>query len=124
MSFTPYYRKPPKGKPQPRFKAGRDPAFLAWLRNQPCCISGVRSGEWITVPFPDGSTAKVPARIEAAHVKTRGSGGVDRGNAVPLELSQHRALHRIGIKTWQRERKVDLHELAKKYAADYERTHD
>ena len=118
-----YYRELKKSAKPKRFAALRDEPFLAWIRQQPCCIGGVRSGEWIWVPFPGGRTGKVPARIEAAHVKARSTAGPDRGNVVPMELSVHRAQHRMGIKTFQRMHNVNLPELAQKYAEEYERKH-
>lgn len=122
MSLRSYYPKPQKAGGS-RFPDRRDPQFLAWIRQQRCCVSGVRSGELIEVPFAGGTTGKVRAIIEAAHVKSRGSGGDDRGNTVPMELSVHRSIHSIGHKTFQRRHGIDLAELAAKYAADFERTH-
>jgi len=118
-----YYAEPKKPTKPKRFAALRDEDYLRFIRQQPCCVSGVRSGEWIEVPFSGGRTAKVPARIEAAHVKARSTAGTDRGNVVPLELSKHREQHRTGIKTFQKKHGVDLRELAEKYLAEYERKH-
>lgn len=124
MSLRRYYTEPKKLAKPKRYAELRDEPFLAWIRQQPCCVSGVRTGEWIEVPFPSGRTGKVPARIEAAHVKTRSTGGPDRGNVVPMELSKHRESHRIGIKSFARKHGIDLRELAAHYATEYERTHD
>ena len=115
-----FYPEPPSRKPEPRFKQGRDQDFLSWLRRQPCCISGVSSGDLITVTFPSGRTARMLAIIEASHVRSRGAGGEDKGNTVPMELSEHRRIHRIGIKTYQREKGIDLKAMALRYAERYD----
>lgn len=122
--IRPYYKEPKPPKKPKRFARLRDEAYLSWIRQQPCCISGVRSGEWIEVPFPSGRIGKVPARIEACHVKARSTAGSDRGNVVPMELSVHRSQHQMGMKSFQRKHNVDLKELALDYQRRYESSHD
>lgn len=122
MGFRRYYPTP-AGKAEPRFTAGRNPAFLAWLRTLPCCVSGVAPGSLVEVPFPHGATGKVLAIIEACHIRTRGAGGPDVGNTVPMEFSQHRAQHKRGIKTFQRERGIDLQAVADELAVRWRALH-
>jgi hypothetical protein len=63
-------------------------------------------------------------RVEAAHVKTKGSGGEELGNMVPLCALHHRlsplSLHNVGIATFQAERHLDLPRLAAAYRVRYE----
>lgn len=122
MSLGRYYPAP-KSPSEPRFKSGRCPAYLGFLRGQPCCVTGVRAGELIEVPFPNGKTGKVRAVIEASHLKTRGSSGPDLYNAVPMELSQHKAWHREGRKSFPAKRGLDLQALATEHTEWFLRLH-
>lgn len=114
-----YYKSPPKA-PKARFPELVDEAYRAWIRCQPCAVTGIRAGELIVVPFPGGKTGKVSAIIEAAHVKSRGAGGADHGGLIPLELHQHDLWHK-GHKTYQRETGVDAVELARQYWKRYQK---
>lgn len=84
---------------KPRFKRGRDPEYLAWIRTLPCVICGNFA--------------------EADHVRTRGAGGTDR-QAVPLCHTHHMERHTIGIKTFQAKYGVDLMEHAHWYSEYYD----
>jgi hypothetical protein len=59
-----------KTRGKPRFKRGRDEAFLERVREMPCafCRLQGRIQQHLTEP---------------EHIKTRGAGGTDRGNVVP-----------------------------------------
>jgi hypothetical protein len=69
---------------------------MAWIRQQPCDLTGV-----------------TPA--DPHHVKTRGAGGDDVGNVIPLAHHLHEECHRIGILSFQRKRNVCLYSRARKY---------
>ena len=85
-------KTPLRTKGKPRFKKGRDPKFLAWLRTLPCLLK--------TWPPHDVT--------EAAHVRTRSAGGPDLGNTVPLCRFHHGSQHRMWIKSFQWFYEVDL----------------
>ena len=55
--------------------------YLDWIRRQPCLVAGVTTGEYGTVP----GEGCVRVAVQACHLKTRGSGGGDFGNVVPLD---------------------------------------
>jgi hypothetical protein len=52
--------------------------------------------------------------VECAHVKSKGAGGDDRGNCVPLCSRHHRHQHDLGIYTFQRRYGIDLPAVAQK----------
>ncbi len=85
----------PVPKPRRRIERG----FRAWLRSQPCCIPGCqRSG-----------------RTHAAHVRSRGAGGADPNNLVPLCARHHAEQHARGMVTFQARAHVNLAGEARKY---------
>ena len=92
-----------KGKP--RFKVGRDEAFLAWIRHHPCTIGRMGVCRWPS---------------DAAHVRSRGAGGLDAGNVVPLCPIHHAEQHRIGIRSFEKNHGVDLKAEAERLAREYE----
>lgn len=83
-SALPRQQKRIRAKGKPRFKKGRDPQYLEWIRGLPCLC------RYVTCE----------GRIEATHVKSRGAGGADMGNVVPLCHSHHMIQHRLGIQTF------------------------
>lgn len=117
-----YYPTPP-GAPTERRTEGVCPAFITWLGQQPCCVSGVRAGDLIEVPFPNGKTGKVRAVIQASHLKTRGAFGPDLYNAVPMELSQHRAWHKEGRKSFPAKRGLDMQAIADEHTERFLKVH-
>ena len=66
--------------PCPKQPPNKDPAYLSWVRKQPCVITG-----------------KTPC--EAHHFKSRGSGGGDY-TALPLITEEHVRCHMVGAKTF------------------------
>ena len=84
-----------------RFPKRRDPKYLAWIRLQPCFICGDVA--------------------EPAHVRSRGAGGDDFANVVPLSHTLHMQLHTVGIRTFERRYKTDLAQVAAAYAEAYTR---
>lgn len=78
----------------------RDPKFLAWVRTQPCVVSGQTS-------TPENFVA-----IEAHHVRKSGHGGTgtkpDDSRAVPLRAIFHREYHDIGKEAFELRYGVDL----------------
>lgn len=106
-STKPIKRKPVarrSGKPK-RFASLRSPEYCAWIRSLSCVLL------WRTDPGRDGCCG----RTEAAHVKSRGAGGADVGNVVPLCVRHHREQHAIGIKSFERKYTLSLAEQALGY---------
>lgn len=85
---APREKKPRPPKVRKRVKQGppkvQDRAYLDWIKTRPCLvIASGRECRGTRCCF------QVGRRIEPAHVKTRGSGGADRGNVVPLCPQHH-----------------------------------
>jgi hypothetical protein len=91
-----------RGRPKHRVSGKPDEAYRDWIRAQRCCISGKRG-------------------VEACHVKSRGAGGTDRGNLVPLTRDLHASQHYMGIQSFQALHGVDLAAIACALDARYER---
>lgn len=109
--------KRPKAKGGSRFPKRRDPAYLEWVRTWPCAIWAMNTPQ----SWQPGWRC-TQARSEAAHVISRGAGGEDFGNAVPLCHAHHQEQHAIGMATFQRKYGVFLkgyaEVLASRYIAD------
>lgn len=106
--------KPIKAKGKRRFPKGEDRKFLAWIRTLPCHLSSGR----------DSVCHRYPT--EAAHVRSKGAGGHDKGNVIPLCALHHREQHTIGIRSFverYRSFPLDLPLLAERYGKRYEREH-
>ncbi len=88
-------------RPVPKPQRPIEWEFRAWLRTQRCCLSICRSSGAI--------------RTHAAHVRSRGAGGADRNNLVPLCAVHHAQQHAIGTKAFVARLHVDLAREAKKY---------
>ena len=92
-----------KRRGRPRFKGGRDPRFLKWVRlTQDCLICG--------------------GMAEPAHIKSRGAGGKDLGNVLALCRKHHDEQHHQGIETWTARYGLDLQEAADALATKYLKT--
>lgn len=105
-----------------RFSKLRDPEYVAWIRTLPCTNAGRAEyyDAWVAAGRPaDNSDDR--RIIEAAHVRSRGAGGADVGNTVPLCRICHREQHRIGIKSFEAKYGVDLKALALELANRYDR---
>ena len=99
------------GKPK-RFAKRRDPEYLAWIRKQPCVI-----GERTSFSFCAGQT-------EASHLKSRGAGGDDRNNVLPLCHLGHQEQHRRGMQWWIEEYFEGKPEIAQQLAQQYTERYD
>jgi hypothetical protein len=66
-----------------RFPRRRDPEYLAWIRTLPCIVPTHTGFAAACGPVADRH------KVEAAHVKTRGSGGDDRKNTLPCCPRHH-----------------------------------
>jgi hypothetical protein len=72
-----------------------------WFRQMNCLVCG-----------------KIPS--DPHHVRTRGAGGVDKDNIVPLCRFHHTELHTGGRHTFARKYGVNLNEKALEYEARYQ----
>jgi hypothetical protein len=80
-----------------------DPKFRDWIRRQPClvCTDVQRGG------------------TECAHVRSRGAGGGDLRNCVPLCPRHHHELHFWGARTFQARYRITLKRMASTYWRRY-----
>lgn len=109
-------RKPIRVKGKRRFPKGENLAWLALVRNLPCIVAWQsplsrsyedRCGGWAS-------------QMQAAHVQSKGAGGADIGNTVPLCALHHDEQHRIGKQSFEAKYGLDLQAEAKKLAERYE----
>jgi hypothetical protein len=101
-------RTPLKARGGDRFPRLRDDKYRAFIREQPCHL-------W------HGALCFIELPSVAAHVKSRGAGGPDRGNILPLCRAHHQEQHAIGIRSFEARYHVDLAQIAAEYATDYAR---
>lgn len=101
-------RKVPKA-----FRHRRDPAYQAWVRGQPCLLSGrsvapagMAASRYYVVPGVK-YWHQCWGPVQVCHVKSRGAGGDDRANIVPLCAGGHAQQH-TGIQSFQRYWDLDL----------------
>lgn len=75
-------------------------ARRAFIRRQRCIATGAKSGEVVFAkPWMPGtlqSLCPYVAKVVPAHIKSRGSGGPDAANMVPLEWQLHELLGQKG----------------------------
>jgi len=117
--------KPPRQKRKPRtylpkvnrkraaLRRARDFGSLAeWVVTLPCCISGVRTGEWITL-----NGVQTQVRVDPFHVRSRGAGGQAPGNLLPVARHLHEEFGTIGRHSFAAKYQIDLEAKALEYAA-------
>ena len=109
-------RGAPTGRPRTRLKRVNkrrgghmfpknvDEARREFIRAQPCAVTGARTGEWIRREswMPETLPVGWRATVVCAHVKSRGSGGKDQGNMIPLDSRLHDWQGQIGWPAFQR----------------------
>lgn len=99
-----------------RFATRRDPKYCAWIRTLGCCAAQPYSLSL----YVRGATLKPCAGpVECAHVKSRGAGGDDRGNTLPLCRRHHRQQHDIGLVTFGHHYCLDFYGTAEVLEARY-----
>lgn len=110
----------PKVKPQKkRFQAKRDPKYTAWVRQQRCLLYS----RFDRLAYSRGVPIwhRCLTGIECAHVQSRGAGGPDRGNVVPLCLGAHHEQHSIGTKSFEARWGINLKQEAERLLREYEK---
>lgn len=95
--------KKPEGKRE-RFLRNAVPELREFVRSRPCVLESLH---------------ECRGPVEVAHVKSRGSGGPDYDNVVPLCMEHHRELHRIGRKSWEFKHQFRLPPVARLITAAY-----
>ena len=88
------------------FPKGVDEGLREWIRALPCCVNAWGHNMW--------------GVIEVAHVKSRGAGGVDRANVVPLCTYHHSEQHALGMRSFEKRYGVNLKAIAHALTAQYE----
>lgn len=86
----------PRAKGGSRFPKRRDRAYLVWIRTLRCAVLSRRVAPSLYV-----HELPCEGRIECAHVRSRGAGGNDHANCLPLCRAHHREQHQIGWKEFQ-----------------------
>ena len=94
-----------------RFPGRRNPAYIAWLHDQPCVLTRNRTGQL-------NSTMKRIVRIVSAHNPSVGAGGFDR-DALPLEDWLHERQHSMGIESFCKHYRLDWGAKALDHQARY-----
>ena len=98
MKFTP---NPKSKKKKKKKRPGADPKYIAWIKNQPCCVPGCNNYCGQVVP---------------AHMRILGRGGTgikppDR-DALPMGKLHHDKSHKIGdISFWLQGNKANTKEF-------------
>ena len=102
-----------KGKGGSRFPKRRNKPYRDWIKGQNCAVATY------AVRKSDCGTRPNRYRIEAAHVETKGSGGYDRGNLLPL-CPKHHDEQEGHIDEFQEQYGMNLPELAKEFDQQYD----
>lgn len=93
-----------------RFAKHRCKPFTDSLKGLPCCVSGESVWRY--------------AIVDPAHIKTRGSGGDDLYNTLPLVRHLHEEQHRIGWPRFEKKYGIDRVALAHAYTERWLATED
>jgi hypothetical protein len=84
-----------KGKPRHAVSGVRDEPYREYIRSLPCLVAG-----------KPGHTCR--GVTECAHVRSKGAGGADRGNTIPLCSRAHGEQHSMGIRSFAAATGLDL----------------
>jgi hypothetical protein len=93
-----------RGKPRHAVSGKRDEPYREYVRSLECLVAG-----------KPGHVCK--GIVECAHVRSKGAGGSDRGNTVPLCSRAHGESHAMGIRSFQAATGLDLAAIAKQLEA-------
>lgn len=89
------------------FEEGRDPTYLEYIRSFPCVIC-----------LKHGLNQK--SRTQACHVKSRGAGGIDRGNTYPGCGEHHDEQGMKGFRHMEKKYGMNLANVALQLGLRYE----
>src|SRR5258706_382737 len=82
-----------------------DEAYRDWIRGRQCLIAG-RAPRWVSLHN------RCEGVTQVAHVKSRGAGGKDHANVVPLCAGHHHEQHAIGKLSFEARYTLSLREEA------------
>jgi len=71
------------------FPKNVDESYREWIRGRQCLIAG-RAPLWVSLHN------RCEGRVQVAHVRSRGAGGADHENVLPLCALHHHEQHTIG----------------------------
>lgn len=100
-------RTPLRAKGKSRFPKRRNADYRRWVGTMPCIVAGCRN-------YPS----------DPAHVRSKGAGGDDVGNLVPLCHAHHEEQHRIGIVSFSDRYRLNLSYRAETLARLYSHKED
>jgi len=107
----------PTGRPRTRLKRinkkrgghmfpkNVDELYRAWIRGRQCLIAG-RAPLWVSLHN------RCEGRVQVAHVKSRGAGGADHQNVLPLCALHHHEQHAIGKMSFEARYGLNLRDEA------------
>jgi hypothetical protein len=101
-------RIPRKGRPRFKVSGKPDKELRAWIHKRPCAVPGCMDALLQGMFWPQ-------YRSDVAHVRSRGAGGLDHRNVVPLCHTHHCEQHAVGRRTFERRHNIDLEVLAGVY---------
>ena len=96
-----------------RFPKRRLIGYPEWVAGFRCCVGYYGLDQ--DYICPSGFLGSEPA-----HIKSRGAGGTDAANIVPLCRHHHTEQHAMGIKSFQRKYSIDLRALANHFWQFYQ----
>ena len=102
---------PPRHRGRSRFPHRRDDLFRAWVRRRECVVAS-----------HGAVVSRCLGATQFAHVQSRGAGGADLGNGLPLCAGHHTEQHTIGIHSFHAKYRLDLGAIATDLAARYLRS--
>ena len=100
------------------FPKNVDEGLRDWIRGLRCILDGWGVKVW-TRPGT-GTTHMCWGSSQVCHIKSRGTGGPDRNNVVPMCAYAHDEQHRIGIPAFEKRWGVNLKEVAHALTAQYD----
>jgi len=106
------------------FPKRRVPEHCDWIRERPCLLSRWALWSPLVEDWPSGGGYDMTSHgcvgaVQVCHIKTRGAGGDDRKNVVPLCGMAHDEQHRIGIPTFEKRWGVNLKAEAERLDREY-----
>jgi hypothetical protein len=96
----------------------RDDAYQDWIRSLPCAVESPAMHDWLMGDIPTPYSCW--GRIEAAHVISRGAGGQDAENLLPLCTRHHQEQHDTGVKSFAAKYGIWMSQMARALWDQYE----
>ena len=96
-----------------------DEFYRAWIRQWECVIGGAYRAALFVNTRGRFYEHRCFGRVQVCHVKSRGAGGPDHGNVVPMCAGAHEEQHRRGLRAFEKRYRCDLASAAASYWARY-----